>query len=409
MVNNDDVSALIFDKRQGSRCQPYTGTMTSSCSVQLPVLETWIKIIAAQVGLLIFVAVPYGVVFYYIHAKNARLKKVPSMATSVLTLVMGLVAAFVMPPTVEKVMLSVFKEDQVHWMVHFVASCVGFASVFKSIALIFHNYPPEMDQDLRSFLCWYVSFTEPQLIKEKLKPLTIREVLDRGALLAGKILGLFTLLSLFRSFGLHPSQHASLSRLVPSFAAPMVDGFIHVWFIYFFLAFAMDFGIIFYSVLFLASVETGFLNPLVTSRSLREGWAQRWNLSVQVLLKRNVYIPCRKAGIRRELATVLTFMVSGLLHEYTFSVHNTVAYRMAEATVFFTIMGIVVLVEGAIADAIPNPVQKLSEKVPTPVVSTVMVLMVAFAVPLFIRSWLESGVVDATSEMFPYIYCSSEI
>lgn len=153
-------------------------------------------------------------------------------------------------------------------------------------------------------------------------------------------------------------------------------------------------------------METGFFNPLLTSRSMREGWGQKWNLSVQILLKRNVYIPCRKVGIGREMSTVLTFMASGFLHEYTFSIHNTVAYRMGEATIFFTMMGIIILVEGAIASAIPNQVQEIFEKVPSSVLSTTMVLMVAFAVPLFIRSWLESGIIEATSEMFPHVICT---
>ncbi|CAJ1930813.1 unnamed protein product [Cylindrotheca closterium] len=313
-----------------------------------------------------------------------------------------------MPAAVSTIMMYVTQEEMVHWMISFVASCVGFASVFKSIAVIFHNYPPEVDQDLRSFLCWYISFTEPVFVKDKLKRVTIPEILDRGALLMGKILGLFTLLSIFRSFGLYPSQYTSISQLLPSAITPLIDGFVHVWFIYFFLSFAIDFGMLFYSVLFGASVEPGFFNPLLTSRSLRECWAQKWNLSVQSLLKRNVYIPCRKAGVRRELSTVLTFLASGLLHEYTFSIHNTASYRIGEATIFFTMMGILVLVEGAIAKIMPINLQELAEQVPSVVISSIMVLLVAAAVPLFIRSWLESGVIDATSEIFPHFLCTSE-
>ncbi|KAL3942651.1 MAG: hypothetical protein SGBAC_003199 [Bacillariaceae sp.] len=379
--------------------------MSSSCNIQLPVLETWIKIIAVQVGLVVFVAIPLGTIFYYTFAKNNNARSPTTI--SGLTMIVGLVTAFQMPDVVARLLSAVTKEEEVHWMVHFVTSCVGFASVFKSFAIIQHNYPPEVDLDFRSFLCWYVSFTEPVFLKDKMKNVAIREILDRGALLVGKVLGLFTILTCFRSFGLYPSQYSS-SISLPSFAGTLIDGFVHVWFIYFFLAFALDFGIIFYSVLFFASVEPGFTNPLLTSRSMRECWAQKWNLSVQILLKRNVYIPCRKAGIRRELSTVLTFLASGLLHEYTFSTHNTVAYRMGEATLFFTMMGMLVLVEGAIASTIPLQVQELFEKVPSVVISSFLVLSVAAAVPLFLRSWLESGVIEATSEMFPHFLCTSE-
>merc|ERR1712008_515657 len=98
--------------------------------------------------------------------------------------------------------------------------------------------------------------------------------------------------------------------------------------------------------LFGAGLETGFFKPLLQSRSLQECWGQKWNLAVQTLLKRNVYVPCRKVGMGRGWSTVFTFLASGLLHEYTFSTHNAAAYRMGEATIFFIMMGVFVVIEG---------------------------------------------------------------
>lgn len=361
------------------------------CKLQLPSIAAWKQIILVQTGLAFLLAMPLGALLYCTPAKSPTRRY--------LSLLAAIAIPYQLPAMVSSIM-----SDELSWMGLFVVSCVGFATFFKCAAVAFENYPPGADIDLKTFLCWYVSFTEPIIAKEKLRRLMPIEIVHKAGLLLLKVLSLSVLVSFFRSFGLYPSDYIGASE---SSYGPVIDGFVHVWFIYFFLGFSLDFANIFYSTLFGASLETGFRNPLLASRTIRECWALRWNLSVQALLKRNVYIPVRKIGIGRETATILTFLASGCLHEYTFSIHNVGYYRPGEATLFFLVMGVVILVEGLILNARSERILKLSQKIPSPVISTLTVLLVAAAPfePLFIRSWLQSGVVEAASEMFPHILC----
>jgi len=61
--------------------------------------------------------------------------------------------------------------------------------------------------------------------------------------------------------------------------------------------------------------EPAFLNPLLESRCLKELWGSRWDLPVQKLLKRTIYTPARKYGFKRSEAAMITFIVSGFMHE----------------------------------------------------------------------------------------------
>jgi hypothetical protein len=367
--------------------------ISSSCTLQLPLIATWKYMIMLQSGLAFLLAIPLGVLLYCTPAK------------SLIRRILSLSVAVAIPHQLPTIVSSLSPEET-HWMGLFVVSCIGFATFFKSVAVAFEQYPQGADKDLKTFLCWYISFTEPVIAKGKLRRLVPQEVLHRTGLLILKILALSFLLSFFRSLGLYPSDYFGVSEM---WHAPIINGFVHVWFIYFFLGFSIDFAILFYSLIFGASLGPGFRNPLLASRTLRECWGIRWNLSVQTLLKRNVYIPARKAGMGRETATISTFLASGLLHEYTFSIHNAKSYQPGEATLFFVMMGVTILVEGLILNATSERMQTLAYRIPSPIISTTAVLLVA-AGPfdtLFIRSWLQSGVIDATSEMFPHILCEA--
>lgn len=52
------------------------------------------------------------------------------------------------------------------------------------------------------------------------------------------------------------------------------------------------------------------------SESPSDFWGRRWNKVVESGLRRGVYIPARKAGLSRLKGAGLTFLASGLLHEY---------------------------------------------------------------------------------------------
>jgi hypothetical protein len=64
------------------------------------------------------------------------------------------------------------------------------------------------------------------------------------------------------------------------------------------------------------STSTLHDHPLVRSTSPSDFWGRRWNKVVGSGLRRGMFRPLRKYGIPATMAAVLTFMVSGILHEY---------------------------------------------------------------------------------------------
>lgn len=57
-------------------------------------------------------------------------------------------------------------------------------------------------------------------------------------------------------------------------------------------------------------------NPMFSSKSPSDFWGRRWNRLVHGGLKRGVYKPVRSQSSSKALATLSTFVASGLLHEY---------------------------------------------------------------------------------------------
>mmetsp|Transcript_27831 Transcript_27831/g.56002 ORF Transcript_27831/g.56002 Transcript_27831/m.56002 type:complete len:162 (-) Transcript_27831:60-545(-) len=156
------------------------------------------------------------------------------------------------------------------------------------------------------------------------------------------------------------------------------------------------------------TTEPAFANPLLASRSLREAWGERWNRPVHTFLKRSVYRPARRyLGISPLSAALLTFACSGLLHEYNFSLHNARSYRPGEATVFFVLMGGLMLAETALAPHCPQLLLQLLRALPSAVIAfTIQLAVLPLFSPLFFRSWLESGLLDTLAELIPHWRCT---
>lgn len=56
--------------------------------------------------------------------------------------------------------------------------------------------------------------------------------------------------------------------------------------------------------------------PMTQSSSPSDFWANRWDRPAASALRRGAFQPLRQAGYSRNAAAVLTFVVSGLIHEY---------------------------------------------------------------------------------------------
>ncbi|CAI9756838.1 unnamed protein product [Fraxinus pennsylvanica] len=95
-------------------------------------------------------------------------------------------------------------------------------------------------------------------------------------------------------------------------------------------------------------------NEPYLATSLQDFWGRRWNLMVSSILRPAVYQPVQRISTRilgskwaRPLATLVTFLVSGLMHEVIYY-YLSRAYPTWEVTRFFVLHGICVALETAV-------------------------------------------------------------
>ena len=124
-------------------------------------------------------------------------------------------------------------------------------------------------------------------------------------------------------------------------------------------------------------------------------------------------MPARRRGYSAAAASLLTFLCSGLLHEYNFSIHNARSYEPGRATCFFLLMGSLMIAEEAVLKAavgrlgVESRVSRLVCAAPSPAIAIGLQLLVLPAfTPYFMRSWLGSGMLDEVSLLVPHVKCS---
>ena len=61
-------------------------------------------------------------------------------------------------------------------------------------------------------------------------------------------------------------------------------------------------------------------NPMTKSQSPSDFWGRRWNKIVGRALRRGVFLPLKNSGFSATISAFVTFLVSGLLHEYVLCV-----------------------------------------------------------------------------------------
>ena len=156
-------------------------------------------------------------------------------------------------------------------------------------------------------------------------------------ILVGAIVSLLLAQTQAPQFNLfHPTTESSTTRLyLPSWLATVLNGYVHLWLLYLFTAFCLDFSIVSNLLTNGGTVyfEEGFANPLLASRTFRQAWGERWNKTVGLLLKRTIYIPARQDGnLPASMAALLTFWP---LEPYTntispFTMERTITNRIWE-------------------------------------------------------------------------------
>lgn len=108
----------------------------------------------------------------------------------------------------------------------------------------------------------------------------------------------------------------STSTSPPAWVFFPLDTYFDAWFLYLAFDAAMDLVAGTQTVLTGVRATRPFDAPLTRSRSLREFWSRRWNKPAQRALRRVAYDPIRAGSNPRWVATVATFALSALMHEW---------------------------------------------------------------------------------------------
>lgn len=135
-------------------------------------------------------------------------------------------------------------------------------------------------------------------------------------------------------------------------------------------------------------------NPFFLSRSPSDFWGRRWNCLVHGVLKRGVYKPVRKYSANAVLASLATFIASGLLHEYVLSIitldnEDPTAVRYGMHLAFFGYNAVVFTIEHLCGEAY---IFKWSGQALHPtIVSLLVVLMVLPISHWFTDEYISAG------------------
>ena len=102
-------------------------------------------------------------------------------------------------------------------------------------------------------------------------------------------------------------------------------------------------------------------------------------------------------------------LAASQLHEYNFFIHNQPGYEPGRATAFFVLMGLLMLAEGAITRRLSPLAPSSLRLLPSAAIAIGLQLIVlpAFA-PLFMQSWLDSGMLEALGELMPHVRCAAK-
>lgn len=383
-----------------------------SCTFHPPHLDAWIYLVGCHALLVVAGGIPIAIWAYYAGRHRPR---------------WCMLLAFVLALSIPLYLHHGPADPRdsapppIFWIGHFLASTFGFSTAFKLWNVAFQQYPNGSDVSLRLFVTWFVVLPEPQFVKGKTRKLSTSEIAQILLAPLQKLLALSIILSILttQKSGIRNYEN----RMESMFLKIMVmlqtkegtllhevwNGWIHLWWLYLYVSFLLELSVVASLLLTgFQAMDPAFRNPLLESRSLREFWGTRWNVPVHRLLQRTVYVPMREHGYTRPIAALGTFLVSGLLHEYNFWTHNFVAYQQfGEATLFFVAMGCLMLVEHwVVSNVVDNALNEFVRTIPSFVISFVYMMLTAIPVErYFIKSWLESGMIEATSLLFPHMTC----
>jgi hypothetical protein len=156
-----------------------------------------------------------------------------------------------------------------------------------------------------------------------------------------------------------------------------------------------------------ASLLTGYSTtemsdrPLTASASFAEFWGRRWNRIMAGGLRRGVFQPAIKAGFPRVVAALITFLASGLFHEYILLIMTWrggmpnnplgIAYtpKFGNQTTFFAWNGLLLVVESLLQHT--RPIVWIRANFPKPILTALVLVSVLPVGHFFIDEYVASG------------------
>lgn len=155
-------------------------------------------------------------------------------------------------------------------------------------------------------------------------------------------------------------------------------------------------------------------NPILDSQSPSEFWGKRWNLMLHGSFKRGIFLPLSvKHKVPRGVAVLVTFVVSGLLHEYVCCIiqlrsqlYPDLASKKYEPLIgrhflFFLWNASVVILERAVSHR--TLFQRIKKNFPRPAVTALVLLTVLPISHWFTDEYIRSGFYSDYSMGFPLI------
>jgi len=172
---------------------------------------------------------------------------------------------------------------------------------------------------------------------------------------------------------------------------------------------------LFYSICYGYETYEIVLNPMIKSQSISEFWGKRWNVLVHNGLKNGIYKPTRQITSSKIIATITTFIVSGIIHEYvnyvmfyevSSSSSSSSSYRFRWTQIlFFGWHGILIVLEYCIFSRYSIFIW-FSTRLPKIIITVLLLYSALPMAHLFTEDWIRYGYFDDICIAEPIIVCS---
>ena len=144
--------------------------------------------------------------------------------------------------------------------------------------------------------------------------------------------------------------------------------------------------------------ERIFNDPFILSKTPTEFWTKRWNKMIHRMLKQGIFEPAKRCIPNKTAVVFLTFVVSGLYHEYCWvpmfyypkyiqEEEGGYDYQFGRVTAFFAYTGIIMTLERPIKKL--SIVQWMASHLPTFMIAQLLVLIHTPVVKWYGGDWIE--------------------